>query len=88
MVTVICLVQIEPKNGFETEKVKDRWISTPAPHVSRARMRERHTQRLREQIVMKERETWGPGVETQENKKIFVKLSKKDQNKKSHERWT
>ena len=33
-------------------------------------------------------ETWGAGVETQENKKIFVPLSKKDQNKKSNERWT
>ena len=26
-------------------------------------------------------ETWGAGVETQENKKIFVPLSKKDKNK-------
>ena len=33
-------------------------------------------------------ETWEAGVETQENKKIFVPLSKKDKNKKSHERWT
>ena len=33
-------------------------------------------------------ETWGAGVETQENKMISVPLSKKDQNKKSHERWT
>ena len=33
------LVQIEPKNGFETEKVKDGWISTPAPHVSLLGMR-------------------------------------------------
>jgi len=33
-------------------------------------------------------ETWGAGVETQENKKIFVPLSKKDKDKKSHERWT
>ena len=33
-------------------------------------------------------ETWGAGVETQENKKISVPLSKKDKNKKSHERWT
>jgi len=33
-------------------------------------------------------ETWGAGVETQENKKIFVPLSEKDTNKKSHERWT
>ena len=31
---------------------------------------------------------WGLGVETQENKKIFVPLSKKDKSKKSHERWT
>jgi len=30
----------------------------------------------------------GAGVETQENKKIFVPLPKKDKNKKSHERWT
>jgi len=33
-------------------------------------------------------ETLGSGVETQENKKIFVPLSKKDKNKKSNERWT
>jgi len=33
-------------------------------------------------------ETWGAGVETQENQKIFVPLSKKDKNKKSNERWT
>jgi len=33
-------------------------------------------------------ETLGVGVETQENKTIFVPLSKKDKNKKSHERWT
>jgi len=33
-------------------------------------------------------QTWGAGVETQENKKIFVPLSKKDNDKKSHERWT
>jgi len=42
-------------------------------------------------------EMWGAGVETQENKKIFVPLSKKDKNNKSHvkdknnkshERWT
>jgi len=33
-------------------------------------------------------ETWGAGVQTQENKKMFVPLSKKDKNKKSHERWT
>jgi len=30
----------------------------------------------------------GPGVETQEKKKIYVPLSKKDKNKKSNERWT
>ena len=34
------------------------------------------------------RETWGAGVETQENKKIFVPLPKKDKTKKSNERWT
>ena len=33
-------------------------------------------------------ETWGAGIETQENKKIFVPLSKKHKNKKSNERWT
>jgi len=33
-------------------------------------------------------ETWGAGVETQENQNIFVPLSKKDKNKKSNERWT
>jgi len=33
-------------------------------------------------------ETLGAGVDTQENKKIFVPLSKKDKNKKSNERWT
>jgi len=33
-------------------------------------------------------EMWGAGVETQENKKIFVPLSNEEQNKKSHERWT
>ena len=32
-------------------------------------------------------EAWGAGVETQNNKKIFVLLSKKDKNKKSNERW-
>ena len=34
VVTVIYFIQIEPKNGFETEKMKDGWISTPVPHVS------------------------------------------------------
>jgi len=33
-------------------------------------------------------ETWGAGVETQENNNICVPLSKKDKNKKSNERWT
>jgi len=33
-------------------------------------------------------ETWGAGVETQENKKIVVPLSKKDKTKKSNESWT
>ena len=33
-------------------------------------------------------ETQGAGVENQENKKISVPLSKKDQNKKTYERWT
>jgi hypothetical protein len=32
--------------------------------------------------------TWGAGVETKENKKIFVPQSKNDQNKKSHEHRT
>ena len=39
-------------------------------------------------IDIRNYETWGAGVETQQNKKIFVPLSKKDQNQKSHERWT
>jgi len=33
-------------------------------------------------VYMNEHATWGAGVETQENKKIFVPLSKKDENKK------
>ena len=33
-------------------------------------------------------ETWGAGVETQENKNIFVPLSKKKIKKISNERWT
>ena len=35
-----------------------------------------------------EDETWGARVERQKNKKTFVPLSKKDQNKKSNEGWT
>jgi len=39
-------------------------------------------------LKVRNTETWGAGVETKENKKIFVPLSKKDKNKKFNERWT
>ena len=34
----------------------------------------------RQRLTLFGEETWGAGVETQENKKIFVPLSKKDKN--------
>ena len=39
-------------------------------------------------VIISLKETWGAGVETQENKNIFVPLSKKDKTKKSNEPWT
>jgi len=80
---LVCEPSLAPQGSRKGEE-EHAHRQTLQAHVEEERTRARSTYEEEEGVE----ETWGAGVETQENKKIFVPLSKKDKNKKSNERWT